>query len=133
VCLNVQYRRTAKVSEGFVPAGVKPQCSLAELERLDIRVGRIESVEAVPKSGKLVKLRVNFGDHSRTILAGIKGERENPRELEGRQALFIINLEPRQMMGEISEGMLLDIGYADGIVPVLAVPERCVPDGARAG
>jgi hypothetical protein len=37
------------------------------------------------------------------------------------------------MMGEVSEGMLFDIGYADGLTPVLAVPEKSVPDGARAG
>jgi tRNA-binding protein len=78
-------------------------------------------------------LTVNFGDHSRTILAGIKKERENPREIEGRQALFVVNLKPRKMAGEISEGMLFDIGYADGIRPVLSVPERPVPNGARAG
>ena len=44
-----------------------------------------------------------------------------------------MNLEPRKMMGEVSEGMLFDIGYADGITPVLAVPEKPVPDGARGG
>jgi tRNA-binding EMAP/Myf-like protein len=47
--------------------------------------------------------------------------------------LFVINLEPRKMMGEVSEGMLFDIGYADGVSPVLAVPEKLVPNGARAG
>jgi tRNA-binding EMAP/Myf-like protein len=47
--------------------------------------------------------------------------------------LFVVNLEPRKMMGEISEGMLFDIGYADGITPVLSVPEKPVPDGVRAG
>ena len=55
------------------------------------------------------------------------------REIEGRQALFVVNLAPREMAGEMSEGMLFDIGYADGITPVLAVPERPVPEGARAG
>jgi tRNA-binding EMAP/Myf-like protein len=45
----------------------------------------------------------------------------------------VVNLEPRKMMGEVSEGMLFDIGYADGITPVLAVPEKQVPDGVRAG
>jgi tRNA-binding EMAP/Myf-like protein len=80
-----------------------------------------------------MKLTVNFGDYSRTILAGIKKERSNPREIEGRQALFVVNLEPRKMAGETSEGMLFDIGYADGVTPVLAVPERPVPNGARAG
>ena len=54
-------------------------------------------------------------------------------EIEGSQALFVVNLEPRKMMGEISEGMLFDIGYADGITPVLAVPEKKVPDGTRVG
>jgi len=103
------------------------------LEALDIRVGTIERVEEVPRSDKLMKLIVNFGDHSRTILAGIRKERENPREIEGRQALFVVNLPPRKMAGEISEGMLFDIGYADGITPALTVPERPVPNGTRAG
>jgi tRNA-binding EMAP/Myf-like protein len=67
------------------------------------------------------------------FLAGIKKERENPGEIEGRQALFIVNLEPRKMAGEISEGMLFDIGYADGVTPVLSGPERPVPNGTRAG
>jgi len=80
-----------------------------------------------------MKLTVNFGDHSRTILAGIKKERSNPREIVGRQALFVVNLEPRKMAGETSEGLLFDIGYADGVIPVLAVPERPVPNGTRAG
>ena len=63
----------------------------------------------------------------------MKKERENPREIEGRQALFVVNLEPKKMMGEVSEGMLFDLGYADGIVPALAIPERNVPNGTRAG
>jgi tRNA-binding protein len=117
----------------FTPAPVKPVVVFATFESLDIRVGTIEHAEEVPRSDKLMKLTVNFGDHSRTILAGIKKERENPREVEGRQALFVVNLEPRKMAGEISEGMLFDIGYADGITPVLSVPERPVPNGTRAG
>ena len=117
----------------FTPAAVKPTVGVEALDALDIRVGTIERVEDVPRSEKLMKLRVNFGDHSRTILAGIKKERENPREIEGRQALFVVNLEPRKMASEISEGMLFDIGYADGLTPVLSVPERPVPNGTRAG
>jgi tRNA-binding protein len=117
----------------FNAAPVKPAVGMEALEALDIRVGSIERVEEVPRSDKLMKLTVNFGDHKRTILAGIKKEREDPREIEGLQALFVLNLQPRRMAGEISEGMLLDIGYADGITPVLAVPERSVPNGARAG
>ncbi len=117
----------------FTPAAIKPIVAIAALEALDIRVGTIERVENVPRSEKLMRLTVNFGDHSRTILAGIKKERENPREIEGLQALFVVNLESRKMAGEISEGMLFDIGYADGVKPILSVPERPVPNGTRAG
>jgi tRNA-binding protein len=105
----------------------------ATLESLDIRVGTIIAVEEVPQSSKLMRLVVSFGDHNRSILAGIKKERANPQELQGRQSLFVVNLEPRRMAGELSEGMLFDIGYADGITPVLAMPESSVPDGTRAG
>ena len=117
----------------FTLAPVKPIVPFSTLEVLDIRIGTIERVEDIPRSEKLLKLTVNFGDHSRTILAGIKQERENPRELEGKQALFVLNLEPKKMAGEISQGMLFDLGYADGILPALAIPERPVPNGTRAG
>jgi methionine--tRNA ligase beta chain len=103
------------------------------LNQVDVRVGTILSVIDVPNSDKLVQLRVSFGDHERTIVAGLKTERNNPREIEGRQALFVLNLEPRKMRGILSEGMLFDIGYADGVRPVLAVPESPVPDGTRGG
>lgn len=112
---------------------IKATISHELLEQIDVRVGTILLVEAVPKSDKLVRLTVDFGDHRRTILAGLKQERPDPKEIEGRQALFVVNLAPRKMMGEVSEGMLFDIGYADGILPALAVPERPVPNGARAG
>jgi methionine--tRNA ligase beta chain len=112
---------------------VKENISLDDLEKIDIRVGTIKLVEDVSKSDKLVKLTVDFGEFERTILVGMKGERENPKEIEGKQALFVVNLAPKKMAGEISEGMLFDIGYSDGIVPVLAQPEKPVPNGSRAG
>jgi tRNA-binding protein len=114
-------------------APIKPTISLDTLDKIDVRVGTIEVVEDVPGSDKLVRLTVDLGDHKRSILVGMKQERKNPKEIEGKQALFVVNLEPKKMMGEVSEGMLFDIGYADGITPVLAVPERPVPSGARAG
>jgi methionine--tRNA ligase beta chain len=89
-------------------APIKPDIGPEVLEALDIRVGTILAVEDVPKSAKLVRLIVDFGDHQRRILAGMKEERQNPREIEGRQALFVVNLRPKTIMGEISEGMLFD-------------------------
>lgn len=112
---------------------VKPAITVADLAKIDVRVGTIMAVEDVAASDKLVRLRVDFGDHMRTILAGLKRERDSPREIEGKQALFVVNLPPKKMAGELSEGMLFDIGYEDGITPVLAMPERPVPNGVRAG
>lgn len=114
-------------------AAVKAEVTIEAVAALDVRVGTITTVGDVPHSGKLVRLEVDFGDFRRTILAGMKKERDDPREIEGRQALFVVNLAPRTMAGIVSEGMLFDIGYEDGITPVLAVPEKAVPDGARAG
>src|ERR1700685_160506 len=94
-------------------APVRPTISIDILNQVDIRVGTIEAVDDVEGSDKLVKMRVNFGGFTRT--------------------LFVVNLEPRKMRGVVSEGMLFDIGFADGIRPVLAVPEERVPDGSRAG
>jgi len=117
-----------------VTAPIKPTISKELLDRIDIRAGTILQVDDVPGSDKLVALRVRFGpDDVRTVLTGMKQERADPREIEGRQALFVVNLEPRKMRGIVSEGMLFDLGYEDGIRPVLAVPEVPVPDGTRAG
>lgn len=114
-------------------AQVKESINIDLLDKIDIRVGTIKLVEDVEKSDKLVKLSVDFGEFTRTILVGMKGERDNPKEIEGQQALFVVNLAPKKMAGEISEGMIFDIGYADGIVPVLAQPEKPVPNGTRVG
>ncbi len=114
-------------------APVKPNIQFSDLQKIDIRVGRIIEISEVVGSDKLVRLKVSFGEFERNILVGMKKEREDPKEIEGKQALFVVNLEPRKMMGEFSEGMLFDIGYEDGVTPVLAVPEKVVPDGTRAG
>jgi tRNA-binding protein len=111
----------------------RPAITMGDLEKVDVRVGTIEDVRDIEGSRSLVQLVVSFGDEQRSILVGMKGERENPAEIIGLQALFVVNLEPREMMGITSEGMLFDIGYADGLTPVLAVPEQPVPDGTRAG
>jgi tRNA-binding protein len=117
----------------FKPASIKSTISHEVIESIDIRVGTIERVEGVATSNKLMKLTVNFGDHARSILAGIKKERADPKEIEGKQALFVVNLAPKKMAGETSEGMMFDIGYADGLIPVMAVPEKTIPNGCRAG
>ena len=114
-------------------ASIKPMISFKDFEKIDIRIGTIELVEEIKGSKKLVRLIVDFGNHKRNIVAGLKQERDDPKAIEGLQALFVVNLKPRKIMGELSEGMLFDIGYADRITPVLAIPEKSVPNGTRAG
>ena len=115
------------------PAPIKDTIAFEDLEKIDIRVGTIIAVSEVERSNKLMKLTVDFGDHTRSILAGIKKERPNPKEIENKQALFVVNLPEKKMAGDISQGMLFDIGYADHITPCLAMPEVPVPNGSRAG
>ena len=117
----------------MTPAPIKPTIKPETLDTLDIRVGRIERVLDVADSDRLVQLTVDFGDHQRTVVVGMKQERARPQEVEGRQALFVVNLEPRSIRGIVSEAMLFDIGYQDGVHPVLACPENEVPNGTRAG
>ena len=64
-------------------APVKENINIDVLDKIDIRVGTIKLVEDVEKSDKLVKLSVDFGEFTRTILVGMKGERDNPKEIEG--------------------------------------------------
>ncbi len=73
-------------------APIKDLIEFSDFEKLDIRVGTIINVADVEKSKKLMKLAVDFGDHQRSILAGIKQERENLLEIKGKQALFVVNL-----------------------------------------
>lgn len=78
-------------------APVKPEIAFDLLDKIDIRVGTIKSITDAENSRKPVRLIVDFGNFTRTILVGMKGERENPKEIEGQQALFVVNLAPKKM------------------------------------
>jgi tRNA-binding protein len=119
--------------QSFVPHAIKPLATIESLQQLDIRVGTVAAVAAVKGTDRLAALTVDFGDRSRTIVAGIRTERTGLDALVGQQALFVLNLPPRTIRGQVSEGMLFDLGYEDGIRPALAQPEWPVPDGTRAG
>ena len=114
-------------------SAIKPEMTIDDFDKIDVRIGTILEVCEIEGSRKLMQLLVDFGDHQRSIVAGIKTERENPQEIQGLQALFVVTLPARKMAGVLSEGMLFDIGYSDKLTPVLAIPEKPVPNGARAG
>ncbi|MDX1608247.1 MAG: methionine--tRNA ligase subunit beta [Candidatus Spechtbacterales bacterium] len=100
-----------------------------DFKKLDMRVGTIKSAEEVEGADKLLKLQVDLGEEigERQIVAGIK-KSHDPAELEGRQIVVLVNLEPRKLMGLESQGMLLAAGDDE---PVLLQPEREAKEGSK--
>lgn len=98
-----------------------------DFAKVELRVGTILEAEDIEGSDKLLKLQVDFGDEKRQILSGIK-QWYKPEKLIGKQAVFVVNLEPRQMMGLESNGMIL---CADSEKPVLLKPSSKVASGSK--
>lgn len=100
--------------------------SLEDFQKADLRVGRVLSAEAVPDSNKLLRLMIDFGQEigQRTIFSGIK-KYYQPEELVGRQVIVILNLEPKKIDTEFSQGMLVSAG------PILIVPMKEVELGTK--
>jgi len=84
---------------------IKPEISLEEFKKVDLRVGRVVKADAVPKAKKLLKLEIDIGE-TRTIVAGIAGS-YSPESLVGKQVIVLANLQPAKLMGILSQGMLL--------------------------
>jgi methionine--tRNA ligase beta chain len=101
-----------------------------DFEKLDMRVGTIVEVEIPDGSEHVYRMRVNLGKDvgERTIFSGLKADYDK-EDLVGKQALFAVNLEPKKIMGEESEGMLLAVDGDD--MPILLVPEKPVEDGVE--
>lgn len=98
-----------------------------EFKKLDLRVGKVVSAERVEGSEKLLKLAVDLGDHERQIIAGV-GLHYAVEELENRKVVIVANLEPKQLMGLESQGMLLAADTPEG--PVLLMPDDArLPEG----
>lgn len=96
------------------PEPIKNTVTFEDFAKLDLRVGEILQAEAMPKSDKLLKLRVDIGLEERTILAGIAAHVDDPATLVGKKITVVANLKPRKMMGVPSEGMVLMANNPDG-------------------
>ena len=101
--------------------------SIEDFNKLDLRIGKIEEAEKI-EGTKLVKLLVNLGDSKKTIVAGI-GEKYDIEELLGQLIVVVNNLEPKEIRGIKSEGMLLAVDSENG--PVLIVPLEQVFPGSK--
>lgn len=123
--------------EGSLPPGeaaakpvkpLKPEVTIDDFSKLDIRIGKVTAAEKMEKSDKLLKLTVNSGLDTRTILSGI-AKHFTAEEMVGKQVTFIANLAPRKMMGIESQGMILMAEDKDGKLKLLQ-PSGEVEPGA---
>ncbi|MCS7183994.1 MAG: methionine--tRNA ligase subunit beta [Patescibacteria group bacterium] len=101
--------------------------TIEDFQKIDLRVGKIEQADKINKT-KLIKLIVNLGNEKRTIVAGI-GNRYEPEELLGQLIVIIVNLQPKEIKGIKSEGMILAAEDEKG--PVIVVPLEQVKAGTR--
>ena len=120
--------KAANEASSFKPQPVKDNVSFDDFEKLDIRVGTVTSCEKVKKSKKLLKFHIDDGTpDGRTILSGIAAYYEEPSALVGKQVLFVANFEPRKMMGEESQGMILSAVDFDGSLSVVTTSKDIKP------
>lgn len=114
--------RAQNLLAGKVVPAVKEDIQFDDFSKLDIRVVTILEAEAVPKSKKLLKLKVDLGIETRTVLSGIS-EHFAPENIVGKRVLYLANLAPRKMMGMESQGMILMAEDRDGSLTFLS-PEK---------
>jgi methionyl-tRNA synthetase len=125
---RVEFRKEEKMEAkkpDMVP--VKPEISYEDFEKVDLRVAKVLAAEAVPKSSKLLKLKIDIGEE-RTIVAGM-GKDYKPEEIVGKNIVVVVNLKPTKLMGVESHGMLLAADTETGLT--LVSFDRDPKTGAR--
>lgn len=125
---KLEYARQANQPAATEAEPQKPHVSFDDFQRMDIRTGTVLEAERVAKTKKLLKLKIDTGIDTREIVSGI-AEHLTPEELIGKQVTVLVNLEPRELKGTLSKGMVLMTEDADGKY-VLVVPTGKVPDGS---
>ncbi len=96
---------------------------------MDIRIGTIKQVEPIEGTDKLLKCQIDFGDPElRQIVSGIREYYPEFETLVGKQVLYVVNLEPREIRGTMSHGMLMAVGSDK---PIFLVPETPVDAGSK--
>ncbi|HJU06017.1 MAG TPA: methionine--tRNA ligase [Nitrospiraceae bacterium] len=108
------------LSSGSSPAGEVPQITIEDFQKIQLKVATVLAAERVPKSEKLLKLRVDLGTEQRQIVAGI-GKKYEPEPLIGKKIVIVANLKPAKLMGIESQGMVLAAGDTEvrGLVTLM--------------
>lgn len=126
---KLQNTKKANEAAAATAAPAKENCTYDEFMKMDIRTGTILEAELVPKTKKLLKLKIDTGIDKRTIVSGI-AEHYKPEEIIGKQVSVLVNLEPRELRGILSQGMILMAEDADGSLKFVT-PESNVKNGSE--
>ncbi len=119
--------QAVKKAENVAVEPIAPEISIDDFAKLDLRVAKVISCEAVPKSDKLLKFQLDLGDHQRQVFSGIKAAYNNPEELNGRFVIMVANLAARKMSFGLSEGMILSAGTSGADLFLLSGDEGIRP------
>ncbi|MGQ0285944.1 methionine--tRNA ligase [Pasteurellaceae bacterium 22721_9_1] len=119
-------KKDTALSADFEP--VEAEISIDDFAKIDLRVAKVISCEAVPESNKLLKFQLDLGFETRQVLSGIKAAYDKPEDLVGRHVIMVANLAPRKMKFGVSEGMILSAGTGGADLFLLDVD-----NGAKAG
>ena len=122
-------RNEEAVSESPAVAPVKPEISIDDFAKIDLRVGTVLECSKVEKSNKLLRFKIDDGMGGRTILSGIAAHYK-PEDLVGKQVCFVANLPVRKLRGVESNGMIISAQDADGSYIVIS-PSRKVANGSQ--
>ncbi len=123
------FKAAEKTQKDIENSASKPEISIDDFGKLDLRVGEIISCEAVEKSNKLLCSQVRIGSETKQIVSGIR-KYYSPEEMVGKKVMVICNLKPAKLAGVLSEGMLLCAQNEDGNL-ALMTPEKDMPAGAK--
>ena len=128
---KVEAKKAAAKEEPGVDVDKKPEITIDDFDKVQLRVGEIIKCEAVPKSKKLLCSQVKMGSEVRQIVSGIS-QYYKPEEMVGKKVIVVANLKPAKLAGVLSEGMLLCAENEKGEYVLLA-PESDVPNGVEVG
>ncbi|MBI2619923.1 MAG: methionine--tRNA ligase [Ignavibacteriales bacterium] len=123
--------QSAGVERSLTPAttGIKPTISLEDFKKIDLRVAKVVEAEKIPKSSKLLRLKVEVGGEVRQIVAGIAQQYE-PSWMVGKLLVVVANLQPVTLMGNESRGMLLAANADDGKLSIVTILDDLPPGTA---
>jgi methionyl-tRNA synthetase len=129
VAAQVAKLEASKATIAHTSKPISDAIDFESFQKMDIRVVKILEAEAVPKTKKLLKLKIDTGVDQRTVISGI-AEHYTPADVVGKHVLFLANLAPREIKGVNSEGMILMAENAAGALSFM-VPEREVEAGGQ--